>query len=122
MCRSASRRVCEMTGIRSSSAMTAAQRLRVLAQLYDQGQASDLMDRMLDKILAHEADLCREQLNELPDDLVELEQRYGLPSYGFYRRYQAGQTDDQMDYVEWASLVQMRNNLQERLRILSGEV
>jgi len=26
-----------------------------------------------------------------------------------------------MDYVEWASLVQMRDNLQERLRILSGE-
>ena len=53
---------------------------------------------------------------------MELEQLYGLPSDEFYRRYQAGQTDDRMDYVEWASLVQVRNNLQERLRILSGEV
>lgn len=111
-----------MTGIRSSLATTVAQRLRVLAQLYEQGQASELMDRTLDKLLAHEADLCREQLNELQDDLVELEQLYGLPSDEFYRRYQAGQTDDRMDYVEWASLVQVRNNLQERLRILSGEV
>lgn len=111
-----------MTRIRDSLASTVAQRLCVLAQLYQQGQASELMDRTLDKLLAHEADLCREQLNELQDDLVELEQRYGLPSDEFYHRYQAGQTDDRVDYVEWASLVQMRNNLEERLRILSGEV
>jgi hypothetical protein len=107
--------------VQASSATTVAQRLRVLAQLYQQGQASELMDRTLNKLLAHEADLCREQLNDLQRDLVELEERYSLPSDEFYRRYQAGQTDDRMDYVEWASLVQMRNNLQERLQILSGE-
>ena len=79
------------------------------------------MDRTIDKLLAHEASLCREQLGKIQSDLVELEEKYGLSSDGFYRRYQAGQTDDRMDCVEWASLVQMRDNLQERLRILSGE-
>ena len=44
------------------------------------------------------------------------EERYGLSSDKFYRRFQAGQTDDRMDYVEWASLVQMQENLQQRLR------
>ena len=110
-----------MATVQASSATTVAQRLRVLAQLYQQGQASELMDRTLDKLLAHEADLCREQLGELQKDLAELEERYGLSSDEFYRRYQAGQTDDQMDYVEWASLVQMRDSLQERLRVLTGE-
>jgi hypothetical protein len=110
-----------MTIVQTSSAATVAQRLRMLAQLYQQGQASDLMDRTLDKLLAYEADLCRQQLSELQDDLAEIEERYGLASDEFYRRYQTGQTDDRMDYVEWASLVQMRDNLQERLRILSGE-
>ena len=110
-----------MATVHVSSTNTVAQRLRVLAQLYQQGQASELMDRTLDKLLAHEADLCREQLGELKNDLAELETQYGLPSDEFYRRYQAGQTDDRMDYVEWASLVQMRDNLHERLRILTGE-
>jgi hypothetical protein len=110
-----------MTTVQASSTNTVAQRLRVLAQLYQQGQVSELMDRTLDKLLAHEADLCREQLGELQNDLVELEAQYGLSSDEFYRRYQAGQTDDRMDYVEWASLVQMRDNLHERLRILTGE-
>jgi hypothetical protein len=39
----------------------------------------------------------------------------------FYERFQAGQTGDAMDYVEWASLVQMVNNLTKRLRLLRGE-
>lgn len=105
-----------------STTNTIAQRLQTLARLYEQGQASEMMERTLDKLLAYEADLCREQLEQLRADLAELEQRYGLSSAEFYRRFQAGQTDDRMDYVEWASLVQMSNNLQERLRLLTGEV
>ena len=44
-----------------------------------------------------------------------------MASAEFYRRYQGGQTDDRMDFVEWASLVQMAANLEQRLRVLTGE-
>ena len=104
----------------SSSANAVAQRLHTLAQLYQQGQASALMQRTLDKLLAHEADVCRAQLHQLQADLAEFEQEYGLTSAEFYRRFRAGQTDDRMDYVEWASLVQMHDNLQQRLSLLVG--
>jgi hypothetical protein len=110
-----------MASTQASSASTVAQRLRVLAQLYQQGQASELVDRALDKLLAHETILCREQLDRIQGDLAEFEEQYECSSDEFYRRYQAGQTDDRMDYIEWASLIQMRDNLQERLRILTGE-
>jgi hypothetical protein len=103
-------------------ANTIAKRLQMLAQLYQQGQASELMDRTLDKLLAHEADVCRAQLEQLRDDLAEFEQKYGLSSTEFYQQFQAGQTDDRMDYVEWASLAQMAANLQQRLHLLTGEV
>jgi hypothetical protein len=102
-------------------ANTVAQRLQTLAKLYQRGQASALMDSTLSKLLAHEADVCRAQLSQLQTDLAEFEQRYGLSSDDFYRRFQDGETDDRMDYVEWASLVQMTRNLQERLRLLTGE-
>ena len=110
-----------MDGSRSSPDSTVARRLRTLAQLYQQGQASALMERTLDKLLAHEADVCHAQLRQLQADLADLEQRYGLSSAEFYHRFQAGQTDDRMDYVEWASLVQMADNLRQRLRLLAGE-
>ena len=35
-----------------------AERLRALAELYEQGQVSDLMERTLEKLLRHEADAC----------------------------------------------------------------
>ena len=101
-----------------------------IRQLYPKRQRGDLtekvfqkelIERTLDKVLAYEAETCRVQLAQLQADLTEFEQRYGLSSAEFYHRFQAGQTDDRMDYVEWASLVQMADNAQKRLRLLTGE-
>jgi hypothetical protein len=60
-------------------------------------------------------------LTQLEADLAEFEQRYRLSSDEFYCQFQAGQTDDHMDYTEWAALIQMRDHLQERLRLLTGD-
>ncbi len=54
------------------------------------------------------------RLDELNAELAEYERRYGMTSDEFQRLYRTGQTDDRMDFVEWASLVQMAKNL-ERL-------
>ena len=110
-----------MADIQSASGCATAQRLITLAHLYEEGLASDLMDRTLEKLLAHEAEVCRALLHQVQTDLTEIEQRYDLSSTTFYQRFQAGQTDDRMDYVEWASLVQMRDNLKKRLRLLTDE-
>jgi len=98
-----------------------AERLRALAELYEQGQVSDLMERTLAKLLRHEADACQVQLHQLQADLREFEQRYQRSSAEFYQQFQAGQTSDDMDYVEWASLIQMADNITKRLRLLGGE-
>lgn len=58
---------------------------------------------------------------QLQVDLAEFEQRYHLASAEFCRQFQAGQTDDRLDYTEWAALIQMAHNLRERLRLLSGD-
>jgi hypothetical protein len=107
--------------VQVSADNTVARRLEALARLYQQGQASEVMDRTLDKLLSYERDQSRAQLRELQADLAEFEQRYQMSSVDFYRRFGAGQTDDRMDYVEWASLIQMADNLQERLQVLAGE-
>jgi hypothetical protein len=110
-----------MANAQSVSSDVVAQRLRTLARLYQQGGASEVMDRTLDKLLAHEAEICREQLQQLQADLAEFEERYGLSTNEFYHRFQSGETEDRMDYVEWASLAQMAQRLEERLQVLTGE-
>lgn len=99
---------------------TTAQRLEQLAQVYRDAQASDVMTRTLDKLFHYEADQCRAQLRQLTGDLAEYERQYGQSSREFYARYEGGHTDDRMDYVEWASLYQMAQRLEERLRLLEN--
>ena len=112
----------EKTGEKTVETPTlTAERLRALAALYEQGQVSDLMERTLAKLLRQEADACQVQLRQLQADLREFEQKYQRSSAEFYQQFQAGQTSDAMDYVEWASLIQMADNLTKRLRLLGGE-
>ena len=110
-----------MSDAHTAAANRVARRLETLKELYRHGEASGLIERTLDKLLIYEADVCRTQLRQLLTDLVEFEQRYGLSSDEFYARFKSGQIDDRMDYVEWASLVQMRDSLQKRLQLLEGE-
>jgi hypothetical protein len=71
-----------------------------------------------EQLLADEALHLQVQLDALQADLADFEGQYGMTSDDFFRRYQAGQTDDRMDFVEWASLAQMANKLREHLRVL----
>lgn len=104
-----------------AAANTTAERLATLARLYQQGQSSQLMDRTLDKLLAHEAEQARAELALVTGDLAAFEQQYHMTSAEFSHHYQGGQTDDRMDFVEWASLLRMRDNLLRRLQVLTGE-
>ena len=110
-----------MDNIQISSPVITSARLERLAQLYKKRQASDLMTRTLDKLFVHEAATSRERVRQLQEDLAGFERQYNLSSQEFYRQFQAGETDDRLDFVEWASLFQMADNLQERLRALTGE-
>jgi hypothetical protein len=75
----------------------------------------------MDKLLAQETKLNQSQLAQIQADLYAFEAQYDLASGEFCRRFQAGQIDDRMDFVEWASLVQMRDHLQARLNVLTGQ-
>lgn len=104
-----------------STSLPVAEQLARLVRLEQAGQASPLVARTVDKLLAHEIAESRIQLTQLQSDLAELEAQYAMSSVDFYKRYRSGQTDDRMDFVEWAALVQMTENLQKRLALLMGE-
>lgn len=104
-----------------NSENTVIHRLEQLIECYRQDQASDLMTRTLDKLLIYEAVTSREQLQQVEADLAEYEHRYGMTSAKFYNLFQQGQTDDRMDYIEWASLFQMAQRLEKRLALLARE-
>ena len=110
-----------MSIMQASSQQLTASRLERLAQMVRKQQVSPVMARTIDKLFELEREESRRQLEQIQEDLRALEDRYGMDSEAFYRKYQAGETDDRMDFVEWASLVQMATNLKERLALLDVE-
>ena len=90
-----------------------------LAKLYEDGQVSETTARTLNKVLDFEVNQIQTDLTATEKDLSEFEVRYNMSTTNFYSQWQAGKTDDHMDYVEWASLAQMANNLRKRLEFLS---
>jgi hypothetical protein len=98
----------------------AAQRLHTLADMLEQGQTSETTTRALDKVLMYETEVARGQLEELRRDLTAFESKYKMSSRDFFARFQTGKTDDRMDFVEWASLFQMAQNLVKRIELLTG--
>jgi hypothetical protein len=98
-----------------------ARRLAVLTRLSEQGQLSEEVVRSVDKFLAYEAAQTRTLLEQLQADLVVFEQQYQLSSAEFYQQYQTGKTDDNLDFVEWASLIQMAENARKKLALLTED-
>lgn len=96
-------------------------RLSILTKLHRHGQFSPVLDRAIDKALAYETNVSRVQLEQLQNDLHEFEQRYHLSSAAFYHQFQDGKIDDSIDYTEWATLIQIVNNLKEKLQLLTSE-
>lgn len=53
------------------------------------------------------------QIKSIKKVLAGYEKQYGMSTIDFFRKYIAGETDDSMDFVEWASLAQMLVGLHE---------
>jgi len=100
---------------------TTAERLHRLVRLYEAGQTSQFLDRTIDKALAHEAEVARGQLAQIQQDLCELESQYEMSTNEFVRLFRAGQTDDRMDFIDWVSLAQMADGLNERMELLLAD-
>ncbi len=95
-------------------------KLEQLASLYRSGQVSEMMVRTLNKLFGYETETCEAQLRQLRNDLSDFEKQYEMTSEIFWQSFQEGKTDDRMDFVEWASLVQMTQRLEKRLLLLTS--
>lgn len=79
---------------------------------------SEVVERALPKIIAHEIAIAKQQAAELETDLKQYETQYQMSSAEFYPKFMAGQLGDDIDLVEGSSFYQMWSSVRERLQIL----
>ena len=95
-----------------------ARKLSALARLYEARQASELMQQTLNKLFDVEIDNAQKDYDLLSSDLAEFEEKYEMESAEFYARFKKGELGDDIDFIGWASLYQMRERVRQRLELL----
>ena len=95
--------------------------VRWLAELYEKKQVSELTAQTLNKLVDMETSRLRMQLEDIERVLADYEKQYGMPTREFFEKYESGQTDDRMDFVEWASLTQMADYLRQKIEAIAVE-
>lgn len=93
--------------------------VRWLAELYEKKQVSSLTAQTLNKAVEYEASQSQAQLTEIEKVLSGYEKQFNLSTVEFFKRYEAGQTDDSAESMEWASLAQMAQSIRQRLALFS---
>lgn len=74
--------------------------------------------RLLDKVIGCLADDHRRKLAELTAQQREFEERYGLTTAEFQKRFNSGELGDAMDYFEWDAIADMVSRLEGKLEAL----
>ncbi len=90
-------------------------KLEVLKDTYsDEAELDLILGKLLDVTLNQH----RLRLERYERDLREFEERYGMESATFYRRFEAGELGDEMDFFEWAGLYELRQDIVEKIQRL----
>ncbi|MBI3163636.1 MAG: hypothetical protein HYZ24_03055 [Chloroflexi bacterium] len=95
--------------------------VRWLAELYKNRQVDSATAQTLNKLVDLELSRLRMTLEDIERVLANYEKQYGMTSAEFLKKYEAGKTDDRMDYVEWASLTKMAKSFRKTLSAISSE-
>ena len=95
--------------------------VRWLAEMYEKKQVSSLTAQALNKAVEYEISQSQAQLTEIEKVLAEYEKQFNLSTVEFFKLYQAGQTDDSAESMEWASLARMAEHLRQDLELITAE-
>ncbi len=79
------------------------------------------LDLVFSKVMARERNRLEELRERLSSQLTAFEKQYARSSPDFYNRYESGQLDDAVDFVEWAATVEMTRNIEQRLMLLNED-
>ena len=79
-----------------------------------------IMSGTITKMVEYRLQKYHEQIKKLDGDLKKFEQTYKKNSSIFFKEFKKGSLEDNMDFIEWSSLYQMRNRLIEKKAGLEG--
>ncbi|MBI4825038.1 MAG: hypothetical protein HY807_01260 [Nitrospirae bacterium] len=79
-----------------------------------------VLSQTISKIVDYKICKYAAEIKRLDKDLKKFERTYKKESARFLKEFKEGKLGDDMDFIEWSSLCQMRNNLTDKKLELEG--
>ena len=79
-----------------------------------------LIAQTISKLLSYKIQQYDKEIRELDRELKKFERAHHMESSDFFKDFTEGKLGDEMDFVEWSSLYQMRQRLFDRRQELEG--
>ncbi|EKF86383.1 hypothetical protein [Methanobacterium formicicum] len=95
-------------------------KIRILEELAKLGGEDEVFILTIDKLTRYKMDKLDEDLKEIEAQMRSFEEEYGLDSDEFILKFDKGETEDNIDFMEWASLYDMKKRIHNRLMLLEG--
>lgn len=100
--------------------MTILEKIKLLEEYVavDLSNIDPVLELAIEKLLKREATRMDELKQRLLLQETEFEEKYGLDSEDFYRRFEKGLMGDDLDFFEWSATVDMIANIEKRISLL----
>jgi hypothetical protein len=95
-------------------------RVKSLEKFVQKHGEDAFISQTISKMLAYKVQKYKEQIKKLDKALRKFERTYEKESAVFFEEFVEGSLGDEMDFVEWSSLYQIRNSLLEKKNELKG--
>ncbi|TDA70436.1 MAG: hypothetical protein D9V47_01445 [Clostridia bacterium] len=101
--------------------MSTLERLKHLQGLVENYGSDLLIDVTINKLLNTKRRELAKSLAEVSREIEKLEQTYQMNTNDFWTRYNEGTLGDKVDYLKWASLIDMQGRLERQMRYLESD-
>lgn len=102
--------------------MKSLSKVKDLERFIEKHGEDDFIARTISKMAAYKVQKFEQKIEQLSQDLKKFEGIYGKESHAFFEEFGKGLLGDEMDFIEWSSLFQMRSRLLEKKKELEGMI
>lgn len=101
--------------------MSTLERLKRLEGLVQVFGSDRLVETTINKLMKAKKQELDKRLSNIQLEIRSLEQTYEIKSDEFKDKYEAGLLGDDLDYIKWASLIDMEQRIRKQMRYLEGD-
>jgi hypothetical protein len=95
-------------------------KVKILEDLIKTGREDEVISKTIDKLTLYKLDTLKKDLEDIENKIFILEKKYKMDSGQFLQRFEQGKMEDDIDYLEWSSLLDMKDRITQRLKTFEG--